>query len=57
MCLLDGVLVRVQASRWVVHQQLVFASSFSGSGAPNHVPPTMEIVVALSSIATVIPLH
>ena len=26
MCLLDGVLVEVQALRWVVHHRLVFAS-------------------------------
>ena len=43
MCLLDGVLTGVQAPPWMVHQQLVFASSFSGYGASNHAPPTMGI--------------
>ena len=57
MCLLDGVLVGVQALRWVVHQRLVFASSFSGSRASSHALPTMGIAVALSSIATAIPLR
>ena len=57
MCLLDGVLVRVQVPRWVVHQRLVFASSFSGSGAPNHAPPTMGIAIPLLSIAMAIPLR
>ena len=56
MCLLDGVLVGVQAPRWMVHQWLLFASSFSGSGASNHVPPTMGITVTLSSIAAAIPM-
>ena len=57
MCVLDGVLVGVQAPRWMVHQRLLFASSFSGSGASKHAPPTMGITVALSSIATAIPLR
>ena len=57
MCLLDGVLVGVQDPRWVVHQRLIFASSFSGSEASNHAPPTMGIAVALSLIAMAIPLR
>ena len=57
MCLLDSVLVGVQAPHWVMHQRLLFASSFSGSGASKHAPPTMGITVALSSIATAIPLR
>ena len=57
MYFLDGVLVGVQAPPWVVHQWLLFASSFSDSGAPNHAPPSMGIAAALSYIATVIPLH
>ena len=57
MCFLDGVLVEVQAPRWVVRQQLIFASSFSGCGASNHTPPTTGIAVALSSIAAAIPLR
>ena len=56
MCLLNSVLVGVQAPRWVVDQRLLFVSSFSGSGASNRVPPTMGIAVALSSIATAISL-
>ena len=48
MCLLDGVFVGVQAPHWVVHQRLLFASSFSGSGASNHTPPTMGIAAALT---------
>ena len=57
MCLLDGVLIWVQAPRWVVHQRLVFVTSFSGPGASNLEPPTMGIAVALLSIATAIPLR
>ena len=57
MCLLDGVHVGVQAPHWVVHQQLVLASSFSGCGAPNHAPLTMGIAVALLSIVTAILLR
>ena len=57
MYFLDGVLVGVQAPPWVVHQWLLFAFSFSDSGAPNHAPPSMGIAAALSYIATVIPLH
>ena len=56
MCLLDGVLVGVQAPRWVVYQWLDFVSCFSGSGASTHAPPTMGIAVDLSSIGTAIPL-
>ena len=57
MCLLDDVLVGVQALCCVVHQQLVFASSFSGCGASNHEPPTMGIAVALLSILAAIYLR
>ena len=57
MCLLDSVLVRVQAPRWVARQRLTFASSFSGSGASNHAQPTMGLAVALPFIATAIPLR
>ena len=57
MCLVGGVLVGVQAPRLAARQRLDFASSFSGSGASNHAPPTMGIAVALSSIATAIPLR
>ena len=57
MCLLDGVLIGIQAPRWVVHQRLLFSSSFSSSGASNHAPLTMGIAVALLSIATAMPLR
>ena len=57
MCLLDGVLIGIQAPRWVVHQRLLFSSSFSSSGASNHAPLTMGIAVALLSIAIAIPLR
>ena len=39
MCFLVGVLVRVQAPRWI-------------SGASNHAPTTMGTTIALLSIAT-----
>ena len=48
------MLVWVQAPRWMVHQRLVFASSFSGSGASNLKPPTMGIAAGLSPIAMTI---
>ena len=57
MYLVDGVLVWVQALRLVVHQKLVFASSFSSSNASNLKPPTVGIAVALSSIVMAIPLR
>ena len=57
MCLLVGVVARVQAPRWVVCQRFVLSSSFGGCGSSNLEPPTMGIAVALSSIAAAIPLH
>ena len=39
-----------QGSSW-----LIFASSFSGSWASNHAPPTMGIAAVLSSTTTAIP--
>ena len=55
MCLLVGVAVKVQAPRWVVYQRLVLGSSFCGCGSSNLEPPTIRIVVALSSVAATIP--
>ena len=57
MCLLVGVVAKVQAPRWVVCQRLVFSSSFCGCGSSNLEPPTMGIAVALLSIAAAIPLR
>ena len=57
MCLLDGVLLGIQASWLMVHQRLLFASFFSDYGASNHAPPTMGRAVVLSSIVTAIPLR
>ena len=48
LCLLDGLGGAPKAC---------FASSFSGSAASNNTPPTMGIAVALSPIATTIPLR
>ena len=57
MCLLDGVLARVQAPRWAVHQRLIFASSFSGSVASSHAPPGHENKHRKSSFAMAILLR
>ena len=57
MWLLVGGVVEVQAPPWEAHQELVFASSFCGSSSSYHEPPTMEIAVALLSIAAAIPLR
>ena len=57
MCLLVGVIAKVEAPRSEVRQQLVFGSSFCGCGLANLEPPTMGIDVALPSIAAVIPLR
>ena len=56
MCLLDGVLVGIQAPRWVVHQLLLFTYSVSGFGASNHASPAMRIAVAMDGKATAIPM-
>ena len=57
MCLLVGVVAKVQAPRWVACQWLVLSSSFCGCGSSNLDPPTMGIAVALSSIAAAILLR
>ena len=56
MCLLVGVIAKVQAPRWVVCQSLILGSSFCGCDSSNLEPPTMGIAVALSSIAAAIPM-
>ena len=54
MCLLVGVVAKVQAPHWVAHQWLVLGSSFCDCDSSNFEPPTMVIVVALLSIVTAI---
>ena len=54
MCLLDGMLTRVQAPRRVAQQQLVLGSSFCGSGSSNHEPSDHGIAAALHCIAAAI---
>ena len=57
MCLLVGVVAKVQAPRWVACQRLVLGFSFCDCGSSNLEQPTMGIAVALSSIAVAIPLR
>ena len=57
MCLLDCVPVKVQALPLAMHQGLDLCSSFCGCGASNLKPSTIEIAVALSSIAAASPLR
>ena len=55
MWLLVGGVTKVEAPPWEAFQELVFASSFCGCGSAYLEPPTMGIVVALSSVAAAIP--
>ena len=57
MCLLDCVPVKVQALPLAMHQGLDLCSSFCGCGVSNLKPSTIEIAVALLSIAAAFPLR
>ena len=57
MCLLVGVVAKVQAPRWVACQRLFLGSSFCGCRSSNLKPPTTGIAVTLLPILAAIPLR
>ena len=54
MCLLVGVVAKVQAPRWEMRQQLVFGSSFCGCSSSILDPPDHEDTCRKFSFATAI---